>query len=301
METGRRTGASPARSMSTARPASGISRRRDVVVLAANGVGTPRLLLALRQPRQRLGPGRPQPAAPHAGRRRDLGRRAARIAHRLRRRADRRSSPRPTPAAASSTASTSTASPRRPPASQRSACSPRRARPGGGPSQMVRAPLRPRLRRLRHRRRSAQPEQPRDARSRPRGCRRRAGSAEVSYPPRRERPADDALHARAPRGHRQGGRRLRVPAAGLCRRRRRLPHAGLAPARHLPHGRRPGDVGGQQVAPGLGRAQPLHRRRQRARDRRRGEPDLDDLRAGAARRRHLRDNFAELSRTTRAA
>ena len=40
----------------------------------------------LRQPRQQLGPGRPQPAAPHAGRLRDVGRRAARLPHGLRRR-----------------------------------------------------------------------------------------------------------------------------------------------------------------------------------------------------------------------
>ena len=36
------------------------------------------------------------------------------------------------------------------------------------------------------------------------------------------------------------------------------------------------------MEPQLGRPQPLYRRRQRARDRRRGEPDADDLRAGAA-------------------
>ena len=38
----------------------------------------------------------------------------------------------------------------------------------------------------------------------------------------------------------------------------------------------------RQMEPQLGRPQPLYRRRQRARHRRRGEPDADDLRAGAA-------------------
>ena len=45
-----------------------------------------RACCCLRQSRQQLGPGRPQPAAPHARRLRDVGRRAARRAHRLRRR-----------------------------------------------------------------------------------------------------------------------------------------------------------------------------------------------------------------------
>ena len=38
-------------------------------------------------------------------------------------------------------------------------------------------------------------------------------------------------------------------------------------------GKTPGHVGGQQVAPVLGRAQPVHHRRQRVHDRRRGQPD----------------------------
>ena len=66
---------------------------------------------------------------------------------------------------------------------------------------------------------------------------------------------------------------------------RRLPHAGLAPARHRPDGQDPGHVGGQQVAPVLGRAQPADHRRQRPDHRRGGEPDLDDHRPGPARRR----------------
>ena len=58
----------------------------DVVILAANGVGTPRLLLLSesaahpQRARQPLRPGGPQPHAPHAGHGGVLGRRADRIA-----------------------------------------------------------------------------------------------------------------------------------------------------------------------------------------------------------------------------
>ena len=108
------------------------------------------------RPRQRVGPGRPQPDAPHAHRLRDVGRRAARLAHRLRRVAHqprvRRDRHR---AAASSTASTSTASPPAVPASRRAASSPSPRPLGQGPPRLVRAPFRPRLRRVRDRRRPA--------------------------------------------------------------------------------------------------------------------------------------------------
>ena len=50
-------------------------------------------------------------------------------------------------------------------------------------------------------------------------------------------------------------------------------------------GARSRDLGDQQVAPGLGRPQSLHRRRQRADHGRRGQPDQHDLRACPARRR----------------
>ncbi len=102
---------------------------------------------------------------------------------------------------------------------------------------------------------------------------------------RRERSAHDELHARSPGRHRRGGRRLRGEAHRLSRPGRRLPHAGLAHDRHLPHGRGRRLLGGQQMEPELGRAEPLHRRRQRSGDGRRRQPDADDLGPGAAGRR----------------
>ncbi len=101
----------------------------------------------------------------------------------------------------------------------------------------------------------------------------------------RERPAHDALRAAAARGHRAGCRCLRLSAARLHVEGRRVPDPGLAPARHLPDGRGSRDLGDQPLAPGLGRAQSVHRRWQRAHHRRRGQPDQHDLRAGAARGR----------------
>ena len=59
----------------------------------------------------------------------------------------------------------------------------------------------------------------------------------------------------------------------------------VAPARHGAHGHRPGDVGGRRVEPVARRAQPLRRRRQLLRHVRRGEPDLHHLCDRAARRR----------------
>ena len=85
-----------------------------------------------------------------------------------------------------------------------------------------------------------------------RGTRTACRSPKLHYAPRENDLTHDALHARPAGGDRQGGRCLRVPAAGLYRRGRRLPHAGLAPARHLPDGQDPGDVGGQQAGTSAG-------------------------------------------------
>ena len=52
---------------------------------------------------------------------------------------------------------------------------------------------------------------------------------------------------------------------------------GLAPARDGAHGRRPGDLGRRPVGQGARRRQPLRRRRQRLRHRRRRQPDEHDL------------------------
>ena len=59
---------------------------------------------------------------------------------------------------------------------------------------------------------------------------------------------------------------------------------GLAPARHGAHGRRPDDVGPRPLEPDPRRPQPVRRRRQLLRHLGRGEPDVVDLRARAARR-----------------
>ena len=60
--------------------------------------------------------------------------------------------------------------------------------------------------------------------------------ADLHYLPGRQRQAHDALHARPAGRHRRGRGCLRVPAAGLYRRERRLPHARLAPPGHRPDG-----------------------------------------------------------------
>ena len=51
--------------------------------------------------------------------------------------------------------------------------------------------------------------------------------------------------------------------AGLCRRGGNLPDAGMASARHLPHGREPRNIRVEQVASGLGRTKSFRDRRQR--------------------------------------
>ena len=152
---------------------------------------------------------------------------------------------------------------------------------GKGHHDWFKKPFRPRLRRLRHRRRPAEPEQPGHALGLRARRRRRAGGR-AALPPRRQRHAHDALHAR-PSGRDRGCRGcLRLPAPGLHRRERHLPHARLAPSGHGAHGQVAGHVGRQQVAPGLGRAEPLHHRRQRLHDGRCGEPHAHGLGAGAA-------------------
>ena len=98
----------------------------------------------------------------------------------------------------------------------------------------------------------------------------------------RKRPANDELHARPHGGHRQGGGRLRLQgdhyrdANGVYR----------TPAWHMIGTCRMGaarTLGGQQVEPELGRAQSLHRRRQRAGDGGRGQSDADHIGAGPSR------------------
>ena len=110
----------------------------------------------LRQSRQQLRSGRPQPAAPHAGRRRDVGGRAGRVAYGLCRLADqprvRRDRREPRLRQRLQLQLRDQRRGRR--AGDR--LSQRRARAlGSGPSPLVRAPFRPRHRRLRHRRRPA--------------------------------------------------------------------------------------------------------------------------------------------------
>ena len=77
--------------------------------------------------------------------------------------------------------------------------------------------------------------------------------------------------ARGPRG----GRRDRHHRLGLV-------GLGLAPPRHGPHGRRPGDVRRRPLGRGTRRAEPLCHGRQRLRDLRPDGADRDDLRQRAA-------------------
>ena len=84
--------------------------------------------------------------------------------------------------------------------------------------------------------------------------------------------------------------RAREGNPGRGRRQRHLrqqpdPVRRLASARHRAHGHRPGALGGQRMGPIARREEPVHRRRQPVRHLRRGEPDLDDPGAGALRRR----------------
>ena len=86
----------------------------------------------------------------------------------------------------------------------------------------------------------------------------------------------------------RGGRR----AAGHEGAGRRADLVG-APARHLPHGQRPGALGGRQVPPQPRRPEPVHLRRQQPRHVRPRPADDDHPGAGVPRRRAHLARFAK--------
>ena len=125
-----------------------------------------------------------------------------------------------------------------------------------------------------HGRRSSGRGEPRHARSRADRL-GRAGSSEDQLPDLRHDASDARLaHPARDRGSRGVG----------CRRDRRdrmdARHR-LASPRHLPDGRRPGVLSRGPLVPLPRHSEPLRRRRQRLRHRQRHEPDGDDLRRGA--------------------
>jgi choline dehydrogenase-like flavoprotein len=118
----------------------------------------------------------------------------------------------------------------------------------------------------------------RDARPGPEGLSRDTGAADRLYD-RRELGADAGTRHRP----REGGARR----SGGDRHLRQLPYPlrWLAPSRHRADGDRPGPLGGQRVGPLARCEEPVHRRRQPVCDLRRREPHLHHPGAGALRRR----------------
>jgi choline dehydrogenase-like flavoprotein len=120
--------------------------------------------------------------------------------------------------------------------------------------------------------------QPRHARPSAEGQPQHPGAAD-RVQNRGEYGADDGARRRPREGDpRRGGgdRHLRQQPHPLRR---------LAPSGHCPHGRRPGPLGRQRMGAVARREEPVHRRRQPVRHLRRREPDIHDPGPGALHRR----------------
>ena len=101
----------------------------------------------------------------------------------------------------------------------------------------------------------------------------------IDYTDRREHGADDGARHRPREGDPRRG--------GGDRHLRQQPHPvrRLAPSGHRTHGRRPGPLGRQRVGAVARREEPVHRRRQPVRHLRRREPDIHHPGPGALHRR----------------
>ena len=143
---------------------------------------------------------------------------------------------------------------------------------------------------------------PRTCPTRPTTSRCRRTVTDSRRHPRAGSPLHDgrqrAAHARLPHRARQGvdGRGGRVQDRG----RSADALQRLAPAGHGAHGRRPEDVRARPLEPRARRPEPVRRRRLVLRDVERRQPDLDDRRDRAARRRpHGRDALQPAGRRRR--